>query len=480
MTVIVSVTILIYFFLLLWVSHSTSKNAGNGAFFNGEKQTPWYMVAFGMIGASLSGVTFVSVPGMVLADRFTYLQMVAGNVLGYWIIAFFLIPLYYKTNLVSIYGFIERRFGVVSCKTTSFFFILSKLAGASFRLFLVILVIKIGVFDNINLPFFVPAALVLAMIFVYTRKAGIKTIVRTDILQTIFMLLSLVVTVVVVCNKLNFSFSDVLTSLKTDERATIFDFNVSNSTFFVKHFVSGIFMAVVMNGLDQDMMQKNLSCKNAKESQKNVFWFSIIQIPVVCLFLTLGLLLYIYADSQGIDVKGDNLFPQLAFNNLGIFVATVFVIGIVAAAFSSADSALTAMTTTICVDFLGMDTNSSSKTDQKKRTKVHLLLMFAVFVIITIFSQSDKSIVNLVFKTAGYTYGPVLGIFALALFTKIKINDRLTPYVMIFPPILCFIFAFLSEKFWGYNFGFEILILNGFITFLMLLMIKNKEKSQLK
>ena len=479
MALVVSATIIIYFGILLLVSRQTSRNTGNDAFFIGERRTPWYMVAFGMIGAALSGVTFVSVPGMVAVDRFTYLQMVFGNMLGYWIIAGFLVPLYYKTGLVSIYGLIKNRFGEKSCRATSFFFILSKLAGASFRLFLVILVVKIGVFGD-SVPFFVAAAVGLAMIYFYTRKAGIKTIVRTDMLQTTFMLLSLVVTVVVVCARLGYSVVDVFNTLKMDNRAKVFDFDVSSSTFFVKHFISGIFMAVVMNGLDQDMMQKNLSCKTARDSQKNIFWFSIIQVPVVVLFLVLGLLLYVYASSIGVTACGDSLFPELAFKHLGIPVAAVFVVGIVAAAFSSADSALTAMTTSICVDFLSMDGKTGTSDDRKKRTIVHLSLMTAVFAIVTAFSCSDDSVVNLVFKTAGYTYGPILGIFALALFTKVKINDNAVPYLMFFPPIVCFVLAQISERYWHYKFGFEMLIINGLFTFVILLLTKSKENDIVK
>lgn len=479
------ITILIYFIILLTVSRITSKNStDNSAFFSGEKKSPWYVVAFGMIGATLSGVTFISVPGTVGSQNFSYFQMSMGNLPGYWIIACLLIPMYYKMNLVSIYSFLEKRSGVITRKTASFFFIISKLAGASFRLFLVAQVIYIGALKDSGIPFFVTPAVFLLMIWLYTRKAGIKTVVRTDILQTVFMLVSLIITIKIICKDLNFSIAEAASEIVHDTRSRIFDFDIYSGTNFFKHFFSGIFMAVVMNGLDQDMMQKNLSCASAEDSKKNMMWFGVIQLAVVLLFLTTGLLMYLYAQKNGVDTTtfgGDKLFPILAFTKLGMLAACVFVCGITAAAFSSADSALTALTTSVCVDFLNMDTQTSYTKEIRKRNMVHFGFMLIIFGIITLFYGTNESIVNLVFKTAGYTYGPILGIFAVALFTKRKFKDKFTIFAAVISSVVCLFADMFSVKLTGYKFGFEILILNGLITFILIIAaglkpIKNYEK----
>lgn len=449
--------VIIYFALLVAISNYTSKNATKNTFYNGEKKSPWYLVAFGMIGASLSGVTFVSVPGTVCNQGFTYLQIALGNLIGYWFIAYFLIPRFYKMNLNSIYAFLENRLGIISEKTSAFFFIISKLLGASFRLFIVCVVLCSGMISQI--PLWIVALVILIMIFLYTYKGGIKTIVKTDVLQTIFMLLSTIITIIIILQNTDIS------TLKIEE-IKFLDLDVNSQTFFLKHFVSGIFLAIVMNGLDQDMMQKNLSCSSSKLASKNIKVFSVLQLIVVCLFLILGFLLNNYAQSKGLELYGDKLFPSLAFNHLGNLCSLVFLIGIISACFSSADSALTAMTTSFCIDFLKLDKQNQEEKEKKTRTKVHLSLMILMFLIIILFSSSNQSIVNLIFKTAGYTYGPILGIFAFSFFSKRNSLDKFVPYICAISVIICAILDFFVPKYTNYNFGFELLIINGLITFL--------------
>ena len=483
-----------YFLLLMFISYLTSRKSDTATFFTGNKQSPWYLVAFGMIGASLSGVTFISVPGEVGNSDFAYFQMVIGYLLGYFVIATVLLPIYYKLNLVSIYTYLEQRFGFYSYKTGSVFFLISRVIGASFRLFLVATVLQLAFFDSFGIPFSVTVMVTILLIWVYTYRAGIKTIVWTDTLQTLFMLLAVIISVYLISKDLDLSFANMVSEIKNNSHSTIFDWNWKSGTNFFKQFIAGAFIAIVMTGLDQDMMQKNLTCRNLKDAQKNMFWFSITLLPVNFLFLSLGVLLYSYVAKMGIsfdDLNGfvynidkakylqtDKLYPSLAINNFSLVAGITFLLGIIAAAFSSADSALTSLTTSFTVDILGIDVNKESKDTRKKKRYIHLGFSFIIFIVIVIFKIiNDDSVINMVFKVAGYTYGPLLGLYAFGLFTKIKIKDKFVPYVAIASPILTFIVNYYSESlFLGYKFGFELLLVNGLFMFIGLWLLAYKTK----
>lgn len=476
---IISAFILGYFLLLILVSIFTSKGANNDDFFSGKRQSHWFLVAFGMIGASLSGVTFISVPGWVGDSQFSYMQVVFGYFFGYIVIATVLMPLYYRLNLVSIYTYLNDRFGYYSYKTGASFFILSRTIGSAFRLFLVANVLQLLVFDSWNVPFYVTVSITIILIWLYTFKGGIKTIVWTDTLQTLFMLLSVGITIYVISDRLDLSFSGMITEVKNSSYSQIFFFDDWNDKrHFVKNFLSGMFITIVMTGLDQDMMQKNLTCKNIGDAKKNMFTFSFILIAVNLAFLVLGALLFIYANKIGLVIpeRTDNLFPLIASEHLPTFAGILFIIGLIASAYSSADSALTALTTSICIDFLSIDT----KTNDKKeilRKRVHLLVSFAMFLTILVFSLvSNESVISSVFKAAGYTYGPLLGLYTFGLFTKKSVKDKWVPLICIIAPILSFLLnAYSVELLNGYKFNFEILIVNGILTFLGLLIISKPE-----
>ena len=467
-----------YFGLLILISYFTSRKSNNATFFTANKQSPWFLVAFGMIGASLSGVTFISVPGWVADTKFYYFQMVLGYLVGYFVIATVLMPVYYRLNLVTIYTYLEKRFGYWSYKTGSAFFLLSRVIGASFRLFLVAGVLQIGFFNAFNIPFWITVLVTISLIWVYTFRAGIKTIVWTDTLQTLFMLISVVVTIFIVAKGLDLNFSGIIDTVRNSEYSNVFNWDWKSKSNFFKQFIAGAFIAIVMTGLDQDMMQKNLTCKNIKEAKKNMYWFSIILVPVNLLFLSLGALLYIYASQTGIIIpaKADDLFPTLALNNFSIFAGIVFLLGITAAAFSSADSALTALTTSFSVDFLNMDVNDEKKDIRKTKRLVHLGFSLLLFGVILIFNfLNNESVVSAVFKAAGYTYGPILGLFAFGLLTKRKVVDKLVPYIALLSPvILYFLNMFSKELFFGYEFGFELLIVNGALTFFGMLIFSKR------
>ena len=414
-----------YFLLIFLISHFTSKNATSLDFFNANKSSPWYIVAFGMIGTSLSGVTFISVPGEVGNSNFSYFQIVLGYLLGYFVIATILMPLYYKLNLVSIYTYLDKRFGFFSYKTGSFYFLLSRIIGSSFRLFLVASVLQIIFFDSLNIPFFISVFITISLIWVYTYKGGIKTIVWTDTLQTFFMLSAVIITILIIMNEMDLNFSKAKDIIISSSYSDVFIFDWKNERFFLKQFFSGAFIAIVMTGLDQDMMQKNLTCKNLSDAQKNIFWFCIVLLFANILFLTLGALLYLYADfiQMPVPSRTDNLYPLIAINHLSIFGSIVFLLGIIAAAYSSADSALTSLTTAFCIDFLNFEKRNDI---QKKsvRLKVHLLFSVIIFFVIQIFNLiNDESVINAIFKAAGYTYGPLLGLFSFGILTNYKIID---------------------------------------------------------
>lgn len=476
-TSLILAVIIGYFLLLLLIAQWTSKNATSDSFFTGNRNSPWYVVAFGMIGASLSGVTFISVPGEVGNTAWGYFQMVLGYQVGYWVIAMVLLPLYYKLGLVSIYSYLKERFGVASYKTGSAFFLLSQLIGASFRLFLVAGVLQLAVFNTIGVPFWVSVLITIALIWLYTFKAGIKTVVWTDTLQTFFMLTAVVFTLFIVAGKLNLGLIGIIETVAAHPFSKIVETDWRSGQFFAKQFLSGAFIAIVMTGLDQNMMQKNLTCRNLKDAQKNIAWFSPSLIPVNLLFLTLGVLLYVYAEQFGISLpnRTDELFPFLALNHFGSITAIFFLLGITAAAYSSADSSLTSLTTAFCIDFLQVDLTKQQET---KRTKllVHIGFSLAMFcVIILFYALNDSSVISAIFKAAGYTYGPLLGLFAFGLFTKHKINDRWAPLVCISSPIICYIISTYSAVlFNGYQFGYELLLLNGVLTAIGLFLIREK------
>lgn len=474
MTPIIALSVITgYFLVLMLIAYFTSGKSDDLTFFTANKQSSWYLVAFGMIGASLSGVTFISVPGWVASTQFGYMQMVLGYLLGYLVIGTILMPLYYRLNLISIYSYLEQRFGFWSYKTGAFFFLLSRTIGASFRLFLVAGVLQLVMFDEWGIPFWLTVLIAIGLIWLYTFRGGIKTIVWTDALQTFFMLLAVCVTIIVISQQLDFSFVELTYAVVDSQYSNIFVWDWEADNHFLKQFLAGAFIAIVMTGLDQDMMQKNLTCKNIGEAQKNMWWFSIVLVFVNVLFLALGALLYIYAEHFQIvlPAKSDDLFPMLATGHFSLFAGVVFLLGITAAAYSSADSALTSLTTSFCVDFLGKD-GEKNKTQGNVRMKVHLGFSVLLFLVILLFRLiNDASVISAVFTVAGYTYGPLLGLYAFGLFTKWKIHDHLVIWVCIAAPLLSYLINYVS----GGWFGFFILVVNGLITFLGLLAIKKRE-----
>ncbi len=475
--ILVGTIILGYFLILILISWITTRKSADDDFYTANRQSKWYLVAFGMIGASLSGVTFISVPGEVANSNFYYFQVVLGYLVGYFVIARVLLPLYYRLNLVSIYTYLEDRFGFWSYKSGAFFFLFSRVIQASFRLFLVASVLQIVFFDIYNLPFWVSVITTILLIWLYTFRGGIKTIVWTDTLQTTFMILAVIISIVVMKGELNLTWNELNTNLFSDARTTIFNWEWESGRNFFKQFFSGAFIAIVMTGLDQDMMQKNLTCKNIGEAQKNVFWFCIILVIVNFLFLSLGVLLYQFAEAKaiGLPERTDNVFPFLAVNELSTIAGVTFLLGITAAAYSSADSALTALTTSFCVDFLGFKPENYEK-KKRLRISVHLGFSILLFFVILIFQAiNDQSVINSIFIAAGYTYGPLLGLFAFGILTRLKTNDKYVPWVCVVSPIVSYVINLNSES-WlgGYRFGFEILILNGLLTFIGLFLIRKK------
>jgi len=446
----------------------------------GNKSSPWYVVAYGMIGASLSGVTFMSVPGLVGTQQFTYMGLVFGFLIGYTVIATVLLPLYYRLNLTSIYSYLNQRFGFWSYKTGAFYFLLSRIIGASFRMFLVVNVLEVFVFDYWGVPFWLVVLVFIILIVLYTFEGGVKTIIWTDTLQTTFMLLGVVLSIYFISNELGIGLGDIFKKISDAGYTKVVETDWHNKNFFLKQFFSGAFIAIVMTGLDQEMMQKNISCRNIKEAQKNMFTFSGILVIVNILFLTLGAVLYMYASSKGIGLptKSDNLFPEIAFNHLGPIAGLIFMIGLVSAAYPSADGALTALTTSFCVDFLGFKDKSKLDEKQKKKVRyaVHLSFATILLIVILIFrALNNEAVINAIYTAAGYTYGPLLGLFAFGLFTKHAVKDRYVWIVAITSPVLCYFLSMYSEVlFNGYKFGFELLILNGLLTFTGLFLLRKK------
>ncbi len=475
------ITILVYFGVLLTISKLTSgKHTDNDAFFRGNRQSPWYIVSFGMIGASLSGVTFVSVPGIVRYIDMTYMQTCIGFFFGYIVIALVLLPLYYRLNLTSIYSYLGQRFGRHSYKTGASFFLLSKMLGAAARLYLVCLILQHYVFAAYGVPFAATAIGTVILIWLYTRRSGIRTIVWTDSLQTFCLLAALALIIYNVMNILDLNLSQTIDTIRNSEHSRIFVFDDwhSKQNFF-KQFFSGIFITIVMTGLDQDMMQKNLSCRNLHEAQKNMYCYGISFVPVNLLFLSLGILLLIAAPQLGIELpaKGDDILPLFAAEGyLGPTVLVLFTIGIIAAAFSSADSALAALTTSFCIDILGTEKQTEQKAAATRR-KVHLLICTAFVACILAFEAiGSQSVIDTIYVLASYTYGPLLGLFVFGLFTKKIPTDRFVPYVAIASPVVCYLIDWATFTATGYKFGYEMLMLNGLLTFMGLLALSVKNK----
>ena len=467
-----------YFALLLVISHFTSGNADNSTFFTGNRQSPWFLVAFGMVGATLSGVTFISVPGEVGNTGWTYLQFVMGNMVGYAVIALVLIPLFYRLNLISIYEYLRTRFGKNSYLAGASFFLISQTIGASFRLFLAALVLQLAFFNAFGIPFYVTVLTTIVLIWIYTFRGGIRTIVYTDTIQTAFLLLAVIISLFIVTDHLKLDAAEALGAISSSELSTVFDWDWRSDRNFFKTFLAGIFITIAMNGLDQNIMQKNLTCKNQRDAQKNIFWFSITFFLSTMLFLALGVLLYKFALDQGITLPEttDKLYPMLAIEHFGIVAGIVFLLGIIAAAFSSADSALTALTTSFCVDILDVP-KQEVKSQKRTRFLVHIGFSFLMFLVIVVFNQiNDTSVVNAVFKVAGFTYGPLLGLFAYGLLVKSQVKDRFVPLACIAAPLISVILDYKSaEWFFGYQFGFEILLVNACLTMLGLYLLRSKQ-----
>jgi len=480
----ISSVILIYFIALIIISYFTSRGADSNTFFTANRQSPWYLVAFGMIGSSLSGVTFVSVPGAVGKFNFAYFQVVLGYLAGYVVIIAVLMPLYYRLKVVSIYTYLEQRFDTWTHRTGAGVFLVSRSMASSLRLFLAASILQLFLFDAWHVPFYVTVTITLALIWVYTFKGGVKTIIWTDTFQTIFLVGAVIITVWQIAHQLNFSFTDMTTAIHAQGYSKIFVLDsVKNGLFFPKQFLGGMFITIAMTGLDQELMQKNLTCKTLGDAQKNMFWFSITLAIVNLLFLTLGALLYIYCNQKGIALpkSSDDLFPMLAFNELGLTVGILFLLGITASSYASADSALAGLTTSFCIDFLNFK-NKNEQTKQRQKFIVHLGFSILFLVIILIFKEvNQKSLIDVVLKVAGYTYGPLLGLFSFGIFTTRKVAGKWVPFICVAAPLLTYLLSANSEKwFSGFQMSYEVIILDGLITFLGLWLLSIKPKNGIK
>lgn len=473
-----------YFLLLVLIGYLTSRKSDTLTFYTGNRQSPWFLVAFGMVGASLSGVTFISVPGEVGNTNWAYLQFVMGNMVGYAVIALVLIPLFYRMNLISIYEYLKDRFGPHSYVSGSLIFLVSQTIGASFRLFLAATVLQIAFFDSFGIPFYGSVFTTVALIWLYTYKGGIKTIVWTDTLQTAALLLAVIISIIIISSHLDLGGAEMISRVAGSDLSDIFVWDWLSAQNFFKMFLAGIFITIAMNGLDQNIMQKNLTCKNKKEAQKNILWFSISFFISNLFFLALGVLIYIYAFETGITIPSasDELYPTLALNHFGQLAGIVFMIGIIAAAFSSADSALTALTTSFCIDILKLPAKKHLNQDQV-RLGVHVGFTLLIFLTIVIFDQiNDRSVVSAVFKAAGFTYGPLLGLFSFGLSNRYSVRDKWVPVICILSPLLSLILDYNSVSwFGGYRFGFEILLINAALTYLgLLLLVRNPGATSLR
>ncbi|MBW6480070.1 MAG: sodium:solute symporter [Bacteroidales bacterium] len=480
---IILFSFLVYTLLIFAISRLTVRRANNETYFLGNRNSPWYVVAYGMIGASLSGVTFMSVPGLVKEESFSYMVLVFGYLAGYFVIALILLPLYYRLNLTTIYTYLEKRFGMASYKTGSFYFMLSRLIGTSFRMFLVVNVLQIFVFDHWGIPFGVTVGLFMVLILLYTFQGGIKTIVWTDTLQTTFMISAVIITIFIVANTLGMSLGELWSEASSKGYTRMMITDINDQRFFLKQFFAGMFITIVMTGLDQDMMQKNLSCRNLRDAQKNMFSFGFILIPVNFIFLFLGAVLWLYAGKYDVSLAqtSDDLFPTIALQYLSVFAGLTFFFGLISAAYSSADGTLTALTTTFVIDFLGLKRKPGVTEEQIKRIRYIVHISFAIivlFIIIGYRAINDTALISKLFTIAGYTYGPLLGLFFFGLYIKRQVRDKWVPVVCVISPLLSYLLSINSEQLlWGYRFGFEILIVNGLITLMGLLLISKGKYS---
>lgn len=490
-----------YFLILLGVAWYTSRNSNNDSFFIGNRNSNWMLVAFGMIGTSLSGVTFVSVPGTVGTGAFGYFQVVIGYFIGYFIVAYVLLPLYYRLNLTSIYAYLQNRFGITSYKTGALFFIISRTLGATARLYLVINVLQIFILDNLHISFGLTAFIILLMILLYTFEGGVKTIVFTDTLQTTFMLLGLVVCVIYIMNNMQFSFGETMQTLEQKHFTKIFNTDVNSAGFWLKQIIGGMFITIGMTGLDQEMMQKNISVKNLGDSQKNMITFTCVLVLVNFLFLLLGGLLYLFAEKNQLAVKGDDLFPTVALSHLPAYISIIFIIGLISALFPSADGALTALTSSFCIDIIGLKRRDDWDEQKKKKVRLTVHITFAIvfFLMILLFKAIDnKSIIDIILKVAGFTYGPLLGLFFFGIISKRKIDDSKAIWVCLLAVVLILGIDFFNNIEWygkqlkletatiesvhnmsaavfgKFKIGYELLIYNGLLTYLGLFLISKK------
>ena len=462
---LIVITILAYFIIILLISRFTTKRTDNSTFYRGNQRSPWYMVAFGMIGASISGITFVSVPGMVILSNMTYLQMCIGFIFGYFAVAFLLLPVYYKFNLTTIYSYLQDRLGKRSYKTGASFFLLSKMTGAAVRFYVVCIILQKFVLDGIGVPFPITVIVMVCLIWLYTRRGGIKTLVWTDTFQTLCMFVALILILFEVISDLHLSVSEAVVAIAHDAHSQVFlwDNWISKQNFW-KQFLSGIFIVIVMTGLDQDMMQKNLTCKNLRDAQKDMCSYGFAFVPANLLFLSLGILLLMLAHQEGIALpkQSDNLLPMFAASGkLGDTVVILFTIGVVAAAFSSADSALTALTTSFCVDICNQPKNEHLR----KRAHIGIAVLFTLF-ILAFKAVNSTSVIDAIYILCSYTYGPLLGLFAYGLLTRRKVSDKWVPYICILSPIICLTLNITVSTMTSYTFGYELLMLNGCLTFL--------------
>lgn len=470
--------IIIYFALLLWVAYRTGKGSDNESFFIGNRKSNWMLVAFGMIGTSLSGVTFVSVPGAVGNDKFAYLQITLGYLIGYIVIAYVLLPLYYRLKLTSIYGYLQQRMGQLSYKSGAWIFIVSRLVGATARLYLVVNILQVSILDSLGVPFIVTTLIILSMIILYTYEGGVKTIVWTDTLQTSCMLLGLIICTVYMLNHLGLNVGESLTAMNEKGYTRIFDFDPNQKSFFIKQVLAGAFITITMTGIDQEMMQKSLSVTKLKDSQKNMVTLGFILLGVISLFLYMGGLLHLYGAEEHVASAGDQLFPDIALNHMPPFISIIFIIALISALFPSADGAMTALTSSLCIDVFGMKEKKDwdDKKKERFRKNIHLIVAFSFLIMVVIFKLiNDNSMIGLILKLAGFTYGPLLGLFAFGIFTKYKVQDKLVPFVCIASPIASYFIDKYQEVLFGeFKIGLELLIINGLLTFIGLWLIKKK------
>lgn len=491
MTPVILLSFLIgYFLILIAISYFTSrKSSDNSTFFIANRNSKWYLVAFGMIGTALSGVTFISVPGAVGKSSFGYFQFILGNAVGFIIIATVLLPLYYRIQLISIYTYLEKRLGYWSYKSGAMIFLISRTIGSAFRLYLVAIVLQKFIFDAWNVPFWITIVICLILIWLYTHKGGLKTIIITDTLQTVFLLLSVVLSLYFISKSLHLDVAGTIEAVKTSSYSKVFfwDDFMGSKAHFIKQFIGGVFVTIAMTGLDQDLMQKNLSMKTIGEAKKNMLTFTSIFVVLNIFFLSVGALLYLYAAQNNIDVASlktpDHLYPEIALNHLNIIPGIIFMLGLTAATFATTDSALTALTTSFCVDFLQFDKKSDHNDPKLVNTRhwVHFGFSALMVLVIMVFKIiNDDSVVNAIFKAAGYTYGPLLGLFGFGMISKRAVTDKLVPFICILSPIICFIIDTYSKGLTGYVIGFELIVINGLFTYLLLLLSSKPTTRQTK